>query len=185
MTNSLPAGGSAKEGIVAPKTRAQQAAKAVMLSLAFLVMPFFANAQSWNLGLTVYGEADHGPQAELLIERQFRPFADLGKWSIAPGVGARISQNTGSWIGGGVIAYRTYGEFWRVDAGLMPGYYSDGSEGKMLGSDLEFRSYLSVGRQVSDSLYIAVGIEHMSNGGIGDYNPGDNRLMVRLIKLDR
>ena len=121
----------------------------------------------------------------MLVERQFRPFAEVGKWSIAPGVGLRITSDTGSWVGGGIIAYRTYGQNWRMDAGIMPGYYTDGSNGTVLGSDLEFRSYVSLGRQMTDSLYVGLGIEHMSNGGLGNINPGDNRLLLRFIKLDR
>jgi hypothetical protein len=62
----------------------------------------------------------------------------------------------------------------------MAGLYAVGDGGDDLGSDLEFRTRLGISRSIVFPWRLAVAIEHKSNGGIGDFNPGVETIFVVL-----
>ncbi len=64
------------------------------------------------------------------------------------------------------------GAAFQLDLGVMAGAYSLG-DGHDLGSELEFRSRLGISRPIGEGPWRAgFAVEHMSNAGIGDTNPG-------------
>jgi hypothetical protein len=63
--------------------------------------------------------------------------------------------------------------------GLAPGYYHAGG-GEDLGSTLEFRSSAELAWRFGDGWRIGVEIDHVSNAGFGDGNPGGNSLLLTL-----
>jgi lipid A 3-O-deacylase len=62
---------------------------------------------------------------------------------------------------------------------FAPGYYNMGS-GKDLGYALEFRSGLEAAWRFSNGARLGVEINHISNGGLGDHNPGANSLLLMV-----
>jgi lipid A 3-O-deacylase len=62
---------------------------------------------------------------------------------------------------------------------FAPGYFNKGS-GKDLGYPLEFRSGLEVGWRFSNGTRLGVELNHISNGGLADRNPGANSLMLMV-----
>ena len=164
---------------------ARATALRVLLLCAAVIPTAPASAQSWNFGATLYGDESDGPQAELLVERSFRAFGHLGRWMFAPALAARLGDHS-QWVGGGIIGTRPFADgLWQIEAGVMPGYYNADDSRADLGSDLEFRSFIALDRRLSDRLAVGIAAEHMSNAGAGDRNPGENRVMLRLVLFDR
>jgi lipid A 3-O-deacylase len=61
----------------------------------------------------------------------------------------------------------------------MAGGYAIG-DGDDLGSDVQFRSRLGIRRPIRPLWRLGLAIEHKSNGGIGDINPGVETLYITL-----
>jgi hypothetical protein len=62
----------------------------------------------------------------------------------------------------------------------MPGLYSENGAATALGHTIEFRSVLAVGYEISKTTSISLAIDHRSNGGLSDFNPGSNGLSLRF-----
>jgi len=84
------------------------------------------------------------------------------------------------WIGAGVSVVRPFGDGWFVEASIMPGFFKPIQDGQDLGSNLEFRSLLGVGRRISDRLSLSLAVSHKSNAGTAPENPGVNLVHLRL-----
>lgn len=98
-------------------------------------------------------------------------------WNLGPvgfGLGAGLEGDTEGdvWAGAGPTLVWPFAERWAVNGSLMAGFYAVGDGGDDLGSDLEFRTRLGVSRSIAFPWRVGVAIEHKSNGGIGDINPG-------------
>ncbi|HET8727235.1 MAG TPA: acyloxyacyl hydrolase, partial [Alphaproteobacteria bacterium] len=59
------------------------------------------------------------------------------------------------------------------------GLYAEG-DGKDLGHTVQFRNGLELGYRLGSGVQIGVSGFHMSNGGLGDENPGTEVLMLQL-----
>jgi lipid A 3-O-deacylase len=108
-------------------------------------------------------------------------------WSLGPvgfGVGAGIDADTDGdiWIGGGFTGVWPFAEHWAAQGSLMAGVYAVGDGGYDLGSDLEFRTRLGVSRSIAFPWRLGVALEHKSNGGLGDYNPGLESILLLLSR---
>ena len=100
------------------------------------------------------------------------------RWGL--GVAGAFDDAGAVWIGLGPAAEWDLGRGWFVEASVMPGYYNGGSGGIDLGSELEIRSLLGVGRQIGAHSALSLALSHKSNANIGDINPGMNSLSLRL-----
>ena len=67
-------------------------------------------------------------------------------------------------------------------AGVMAGIYALGDGSDELGSDLEFRTRIGVSRAIRPPWRLGLAIEHKSNGGIGDINPGIQTILAVLSR---
>ena len=70
---------------------------------------------------------------------------------------------------------------WRITISSGPGYYSRNRTAKDLGSSIEFLSNLEVSARIHREQRLALSFGHVSNGSIGDHNPGSETL--RLVYL--
>ncbi len=104
-------------------------------------------------------------------------FAAMGPWSVSPALGLAVAQNG---------AYYMYADvrrdFWLTDHWLLipsfgVGAFSE-SEQLQLGHREQFRSGLEIAYQTHDRHRIGVAFFHISNGGITDYNPGTEILVL-------
>ncbi len=57
------------------------------------------------------------------------------------------------------------------------GSFDDGEDVK-LGHDLEFRSGIKITYQFKNDWRVGIGLFHLSNGGLGDRNPGTEPVFV-------
>lgn len=71
---------------------------------------------------------------------------------------------------------------WFVETSLAAGYYDAGSDGLDLGGDFQFRTLLGFGYRVSETSRISLAVDHLSNAGIEDINPGRNGLFLRYAR---
>jgi lipid A 3-O-deacylase len=104
-------------------------------------------------------------------------FAPRWKWQLAPSVGVARSENGASFIFADLERDFFLGKHWVLSPSLGLGSFDDGKDVK-LGNDLEFRSGLKIAYQFSNDWRVAVGLFHLSNGGLGDRNPGTEPVFI-------
>jgi len=146
------------------------ALSAAMLTCAASV----AGAQSLDLGVTT--DYDTGG-AGLVAEYHGAPAFSSGNWSGAWGAAGRADADGDAWFGAGFALNYDLSETLFVEASFMPGYYVEGDT--VLGGNLHFRSLLGLGWNVSDRSAMILSIDHLSNGGLDDVNPGSEAIALR------
>lgn len=77
------------------------------------------------------------------------------------------------WMGGGLRYDVRLNEDWRIGLASGPGYFHESDE-LDLGHEVEFYSSIELVRKVGKTSSVAAGIGHLSNAGLGDFNPGAN-----------
>ena len=103
-------------------------------------------------------------------------FGDL-LWIISPMVGAEVSTRGSTYVYGGFGFDLNFGPNWVLTPNGAVGYYQRGS-GTNLGSTTEFRTGAELDYKFADQSRIGVTVHHISNAGIGKYNPGEQEVMV-------
>jgi lipid A 3-O-deacylase len=98
-----------------------------------------------------------------------RPFRGL--------VVATMTGNSASFLGVGIGYELKLGRHLIATPTFAPGYYREGS-GKDLGCALEFRSQFELGFQFTGGQRVSIAMSHMSNGGLGRINPGQESLTL-------
>jgi lipid A 3-O-deacylase len=152
----------------------------ILIPVLFLALPGFLGAQAamdggagapprFSLGLGFFG-VGHGDHPALSLEGAYR-FPVRLPWALEAQAGA-LGTTEGSLYG--------YGELLRsvdLPSGLVlslslgAGLYRRGG-GIDLGSSLEFKSGVALGWEVGSRGRISLFGYHLSNGGLGDRNPG-------------
>lgn len=137
----------------------------------------------WSVSAGKLGVFDDiGDPFELGIAYRFRP---LGKWSLLPAVGATVHDNGAYFVYSELRREFWLGRSWLLVPSFGVGLFEDG---KMLdlGHTVEFRSGLEVGRRLENGWRVGAALFHLSNGGIGDRNPGTEALVFSIsIPLGR
>lgn len=111
------------------------------------------------------------------------PLASLGPVGFGLGVAGEVDTDGDLWGGAGVTAGLPVGRAGvLIGVSVMVGGYAVGEGGDDLGSGLEFRSRLGVSAPVSASWRVGLAIEHKSNAGFGDINPGIETVYVTLAR---
>ena len=90
------------------------------------------------------------------------------------------SDNGDIFIGAGVSAVRPLANDWFIEASFVPGYFENSDDLTDLGSDLEFRTLVGIGRQLSNGVGVSLALSHKSNASLGSSNPGVNALTLRF-----
>lgn len=92
--------------------------------------------------------------------------------------GGMMGTSDGAFHGyGGILTDIYFGRRIVLTFGFAPGVYADGN-GKALGYWLEFRSSGELAYRFDDRSRIGVMINHVSNAGLGDRNPGTEIVML-------
>lgn len=92
--------------------------------------------------------------------------------------GGMMGTSDGAFHGyGGVLTDIYFGRRIVLTFGFAPGVYADGN-GKALGYWLEFRSSGELAYRFDDRSRIGLMVNHISNAGLGDRNPGTEILML-------
>lgn len=157
--------------------------KAALVALlsCFAIAPLHAQELVAGLGYTSFNNnaADDGGVVEL--EYHFAPRWQLGGGDVYLAVAAMADDPGDYFIGAGLGAeFPLGGAGWFLQGSVMPGYYNASDASNDLGSDLEFRSSLALGYRFQSGWAISAAATHMSNGGLGDSNPGVTMATLRL-----
>ena len=112
-------------------------------------------------------------QSEELWRKSF-----LGK--LSPITGGFFTENNAYYLYTGVQAEYSLG-FLNITPSFSPGYYNEGN-GKDLGHPLEFKSEVQVTFDLSESTYLGMSYNHISNASLGTKNPGANSYMFNFLK---
>lgn len=138
-----------------------------------------------------FGIADfHNSTAEsgAFVSGDYLGARDWSLFGFEAGLGAtvQVHQEGDIFLGVGLQAQRELRSGWFIEASLMPGLFEEGTTANDLGSTLEFRSLIGVGRELRNGNRVSVALSHISNASIGDRNPGLNALSLRYhIPLQR
>lgn len=100
-------------------------------------------------------------------------------WVLHPMVGGMVTAKGSYDLYAGFSFDLPLGSRFVLRGSFAPGYFNEGS-GKDLGYPLEFRSGLEAGWRFSNGTRLGVELNHISNGSLGDRNPGANSLMLMV-----
>ncbi|MBO9475303.1 acyloxyacyl hydrolase [Shimia sp. R10_1] len=154
----------------------------LLVSLAaslLLATPVAAQQLVVGLGYADFNDREATDTTELNVEYHFAPFHEVGRWSFAGATVVTLDEEGDAFVGAGVSGVYDFNQHWFAEVSFMPGAYVDGDSRNDLGNTLEFRSLLAVGRRVSEGAAFSLAVQHKSNGGLGDHNPGVNTLSLR------
>lgn len=135
-----------------------------------------ARAASWSpynepnrLSLSggFYDIFDNEEAGEAHLEYRFR----RGWWFVRPLAGVMVTTDEAVYGYGGIYIDVPVFERWIITPSFAAGAYDDG-DGKDLGHTIEFRSQLEIAYRFRNRVRVGLGISHISNGGLGDGNPG-------------
>ena len=80
---------------------------------------------------------------------------------------------------GPTLEYRLPADHWRLSLGVQSTLFSDyENDSRNLGGPFEFTSHLGLRWQSTPDWYLGVRVQHTSNAGIYDSNPGIDLLAV-------
>lgn len=147
--------------------------------IATMTLPQLAQAEQQSAiaisagAFEVFDSEDNA--AEVGLEYRFAPVASA--FNLIPTLGLAANSDGGYWGYAGVRYDWQLSPKWILTPNFAAGLYEDGG-GADLGYDIEFRTGLDIGYQVSDSSRVSLGIYHMSNAELGDENPGSESIIL-------
>ncbi|HMQ92539.1 MAG TPA: acyloxyacyl hydrolase [Amaricoccus sp.] len=168
----------ARQGPLAPRS----AGRALLALCLFASVPERASSGEAIFSIGYNGILDSEEEAGVALGLgvHSRPVWAIRRLAFGFGGALTIDADGDAWAGLGIDAYYPFGADFRLDLGVMAGGYSLG-DGHDLGSELEFRSRIGVSRPIADGPWRAgFAVEHMSNAGIGDTNPGVETFFLTL-----
>ena len=131
----------------------------------------------WSVSAGKLGVFDDiGDPFELGIAYRFRP---VGMWSLLPAVGATVHDNGAYFVYSELRREFRLGGSWLLVPSFGVGFFEDGKK-LDLGHTVEFRSGLEVGHRLENGWRVGVALLHLSNGGIGDRNPGTEAIVFSI-----
>ncbi len=99
---------------------------------------------------------------------------------LSPITGGFLTEKNAFYLYSGVQAEYEIGPL-TVTPSFAPGYYNYG-DGKDLGYPLEFKSEVQVSLGLSETSYLGLSYNHISNASLGTKNPGANSYMFNFLK---
>jgi hypothetical protein len=90
-----------------------------------------------------------------------------------------VDDDSDMYAGPGVATLWDISASWFVEASLAAGYYDRGSDSLDLGGNIQFRTLIGLGYRLSKKSGLSLALDHLSNAGIEDTNPGRNAIILR------
>lgn len=110
------------------------------------------------------------------LEYRFRPAT---RWSLAPAVGAAKSANGASFIFTDLEKDFLPTDHLVITPSFGLGSFDDGRDVR-LGHTLEFRTGIKIAYQFNNKWRAGIALFHLSNGGLGDRNPGTEPMFLSI-----
>ncbi len=153
----------------------------VAVSITLAMSPMcVANESDQYLTLAVGHVAafDHNIDDPVVYKAEFR-FRPATKWLLAPSIGAARSGNSASFVFADLEKDFFPRKHWVVTPSFGLGVFDDGRDVR-LGHDLEFRSGIKIAFVFDNKVRLGIALFHLSNGGLGDRNPGTEPVFLSL-----
>lgn len=140
-----------------------------------------AQAESliFGLGYTRYSDDSADDFTLFSVEYQVDPFKSVGRWDFGLAGALSIDANGDGHLGLGLYTIYNLQKQWFIEGSVMPGVYSNGSDGNWLGGHFQIRSLLAVGYDLDDRNSISLAATHISNASTTEFNPGVNSVLLR------
>lgn len=103
--------------------------------------------------------------------------SDWKLWQFKPIVGVMGTSDAAGYVYAGIMLDIFWGRRVVTSFSFAPGAYFEGS-GKDLGHVVEFRSQAEIAYRFDDRSRLGLAINHLSNAGLGDDNPGTEQLVL-------
>jgi len=100
-------------------------------------------------------------------------------WYLKPMGGLMLTADQAAHVFMGVYAEYFFTDNFYVSPSFAPGIFMKG-QGKDLGHVVQFRSQLDLGWRFDNALRLSVSLNHISNAGLGKFNPGSETVAVTL-----
>ena len=107
-------------------------------------------------------------------------FKDTFLGKISPITGFMMTADSATYLYTGVQAEYEIGKL-NLTPSFSPGYYTTG-DGKDLGSPLEFKTEVQLSIELIPGSKLGYSQSHISNGDLGDKNPGADSYMFNFMK---
>ena len=119
--------------------------------------------------------AEGGENRAAIFELEYR--LPGGRWEIGPVLAAAMTSDGGLFVRAGVGRDFPFAGRWNLHVTATAGYYEPG-HGKYLGAAWQFRSAAELGYELKPGVRLGAAFAHISNGGLGDNNPGMETVAV-------
>lgn len=117
---------------------------------------------------------DRETDAELRLDYRFgNKF-----WIFKPFLTGAYVTNGMSFLGAGVLVDVYLGNRWVITPQFSPTWWRGKTDELDLGYGLEFRSRIELAYRFDNRARLGLSIDHSSNAGFGDRNPGTESLMI-------
>jgi len=143
---------------------------------------FADDKDKWSISM---GQFDVNYRDQLSSELRFeylygKKFYE-NSFNLKPFIGIMRNGDNGSYLYTGLRKDIEVSNMWNFTPSFALGYYDRGKS-LDLGYNLEFRSQIEFSYALGESR-IGFNLNHISNAGLGDTNPGTESATVSLIKL--
>lgn len=156
----------------------------LLLSLLFVVCanPAFAADIVFGIGQDNVDSSDQSEAGALQFEYHTDPIRSYNWGSVSFMGVLSYDDDEDLFAGLGLSVLWDVAPKWFVETSLAAGYYDAGSEGLDLGGDFQFRTLLGFGYHLSETSRLSIAIDHLSNAGLEDVNPGRNGFFLRYAR---
>ncbi len=152
----------------------------ILTAPILLASSTFLAASEYVFGI---GQDDLDGQASeafaIQLEVHSNPLREYRWGSVSGMVAAQVDEDGDAYLGIGLSTFWNTSDKWFIEGSLAAGYYDEGSGGTDLGGNLQFRTLVGFGYRVSDQARISLAVDHLSNAGIEDVNPGREAIWIR------
>lgn len=157
--------------------------KSLLIALCSSFCASAASADELVFGVaTDFGNSQRDSIHALDVEYHFDPFRTfLGGQLAVFGVG-QIDNQGSVYLGLGLSNQWKIGGNWFAEGSFATGYYDAGSTGLDLGGNVQFRTLVGVGYQLTEQSRISLAVDHMSNASLEELNPGIDKVSVRYSR---
>lgn len=152
---------------------------ALLISTALWGAPALSEELIFGFGYADFGDTDAMNTPILTAEYHHTTFHEIAGWDVSLGAVVSIDGEHDVYFGAGLVNKRRLGGPWFAEFSSMVGLYYLGTPHNDLGSKLEFRHLLALGRDIGKDNAISLALTHTSNGSTGRINPGMNTLALR------
>ena len=127
------------------------------------------SAPAFEFSGGAFGAFESDPDAlRFGLAYRWRP---MGSWALAPAIGVTVAGDGSNFVYADVRREFWLDPHWVVSLNFGAGRFREG-EALHLGGDVQFQSTIGLARSFDNGWRVGTAVQHLSNGGLFDENPG-------------